>query len=111
MGCYVYSKLFKKIQIIFAAEKQKLLVVSAVVDMIDVISNEVHGTEVVARLGVVPRLKIGIYFLAITFNAACTMSGVSMWYFFISSSGLPLSPNESFTATNSIGAGYFLAST
>ena len=42
------------------------------------------------------------------FNAASTIFGVSIPYFFINSSGVPLSPNLSFTPTISTGNGKFL---
>ena len=45
------------------------------------------------------------HFLFITLITAAIISGVSRWYFFINSSGVPLSPKESFTATISTGVG------
>ena len=44
-------------------------------------------------------------FLFKTFSTASTLFVVSIPYFFISSSGFTLSPNESFTATISMGDG------
>src|SRR5690554_4113953 len=52
-----------------------------------------------------------IYLRAIAFFAAFMTSMVSILYFAISSSGVALSPNVSFTPTYSCGVGVFLLKT
>ena len=56
------------------------------------------------------RIKL-IYLRFKTRRVASTILDECKPYFFIKSAGLPLSPNLSLTATNSIGAGELLAKT